>query len=296
MSMSPEALEAHVQYEAATKSLPVESAPANDFDVVTYSTMFRKNSLVTFERKPSNEDTTRRRDSIFSPTGQEQHQAELKLVLGPLFRTLDHETFLSARKVCTIWRDIAALVRPQSLPAFFRLPIEVIQIILSLLDPAGFNNARRTCKAWYWSSFSVMLLREKLSTMGFAQKDPLVRHSRDAGYLTKRLARECALGGNDSGECALKLCGQLDISDLASSPGLHFTVSVCGTHAMMIDGCVIYVYRLMPLAGTKMEFVGSVVCPRRVLAVSMDTSNRRHSVAVLMVRIFSVSEIEPDIG
>lgn len=280
MSAPPEVLEAHVQYEA-TSFEPVKSTPTDDFNVVTYS--LNRNSLVTFERKPSSEETTLRRDSIFSSSGKDQHHLELNLVLGSLFSSLDHETFLAARKVCTVWRNIASQVRPQFLPAFFRLPVEVIQIILSLLSPAGLNNARRTCKAWYWSSFSVILLREKLAIMGFAQKDPMIRSSKNPEYLVKRLARECALGGNDSGNCELKLCGQLDVSDLASSPALYFTVSVCGTHAMMMDGCVIYVYRLKPLESTKMEFVGSVVCPRRVLAVSMDTSNRRNSVAVLMV-------------
>ena len=85
--------------------------------------------------------------------------------------------------------------------------------------------------------------------------------------------------------------------------GLRFTPSVCGRFLMAVDGYRIFVYRLgrspaavVPTwttsttgrvsprsrAQAALHPVTSIVCPRRVLAISMDTSAGRHSVAVLM--------------
>jgi hypothetical protein len=68
-----------------------------------------------------------------------------------------------------------------------------------------------------------------------------------------------------------------------AATAVHFTVSTCGSYALLSEGYVVYVYRLLPAAGRWMEFVASVICSRRVLAVSMDTSSRRFAIAILLV-------------
>lgn len=75
----------------------------------------------------------------------------------------------------------------------------------------------------------------------------------------------------------------VDLGELVLSERVQFTVSICGSHVMLSDGCVIHVYRLNPESEELLEFVSTVVCPRRVLAVSMDTSSKRFSVAILLV-------------
>ena len=75
----------------------------------------------------------------------------------------------------------------------------------------------------------------------------------------------------------------VDLEELVSHERIQFTVSICGSHVMLTDGCVIHVYRLNPESDELLEFVSTIVCPRRVLAVSMDTSSRRFSVAILLV-------------
>lgn len=212
-----------------------------------------------------------------------QQAAVASGTLSKIFSYLDNSSFLQARKVCKSWRDVSSRVRTLRFPAVFFLPVEVIQQILALTTPSGFNNARKTCKAWYFSSLDVSLLREKLSKMGFTRKDPLVRDSHNVIYLSRRLSRECSLGSDGSGECRLRLAANLDFCDMAGSSNVQFTVSICGKHVMLLDGCVVYVYRLQPTCSTLIEFVASVLCPRRILAVSMDTSNKRYSIAVLMV-------------
>ena len=91
-------------------------------------------------------------------------------------------------------------------------------------------------------------------------------------------------------------------ADPGNCYGLRFTPSVCGRFVMAVDGYRIYVYRLgrdpspasgsqphssqrtEPLSSTQAALhpVSSIICPRRVLAVSMDSSAGRHAVAALM--------------
>ncbi|MCJ1404607.1 hypothetical protein MMC11_007833 [Xylographa trunciseda] len=95
---------------------------------------------------------------------------------------------------------------------------------------------------------------------------------------------------------SMRLTSHTDFSELSSgyttwsdtSAALHFTVSVCGKFVLAVDGCLIYIYRLSghgssaSVRGGILEPVASVICPKRVLAVSMDTSNKRYAVAALL--------------
>ncbi|KAI9782457.1 MAG: hypothetical protein M1839_004943 [Geoglossum umbratile] len=79
-----------------------------------------------------------------------------------------------------------------------------------------------------------------------------------------------------------------DVEDLPGS-SVHFTVSVCGRYVLVAEGCLVYIYRLSGRDSGEGAFLGgslspvtSVLCPRRVLAVSMDTSCERYAVAALL--------------
>ena len=95
------------------------------------------------------------------------------------------------------------------------------------------------------------------------------------------------------------ICSKADPTTCYS---LRFTPSICGRFVLAVDGYRIFVYRLgrspivssnnwasnafrtppKPRTQAALHPVTSIVCPRRVLAVNMDTSARRHAVAVLM--------------
>lgn len=198
-------------------------------------------------------------------------------------QSLDFQDVLTARRVSRKWRDALQVVRPLKFPAVYRLPIEVLQHIFTFAMPGDFNNARRVCRAWYVSSLDVSLQQGHLKSIGFST-DPLVRGSKNPLYLARRLARECSLGADGSGRSGLRNVAILDLSDVASTDFANLTVSVCGSYALLCEGCVVHVYRLWPYIKSSVESVARIVCPRRVLAVSMDTSRKRYSVAILLVK------------
>ncbi len=119
------------------------------------------------------------------------------------------------------------------------------------------------------------------STRGFATNEHLTTPKTDAKHIT-----------------GLSLTSTVDFSELGSAsvgsphgPGITFTVSICGKYLMVAEGCLVYVYSLQPSnddTGPPSEYGGSlrgitsIVCPRRVLAVSMDSSSQRFAIAVLM--------------
>ncbi|KAH0536347.1 hypothetical protein FGG08_006773 [Glutinoglossum americanum] len=120
---------------------------------------------------------------------------------------------------------------------------------------------------------------------------------------------------------SLEMTSVTDFSEIVSNytevedvPGssVHFTVSVCGKYVMVAEGCVVYIYRLSGQGchgvvnegslGGCLSPVTSVLCPRRVLAVSMDTSCDRFAIAALLdgrmglVCDIANSSYEPSIG
>ncbi|KAL9005973.1 MAG: hypothetical protein Q9188_001263 [Gyalolechia gomerana] len=74
------------------------------------------------------------------------------------------------------------------------------------------------------------------------------------------------------------------------SPGLRFIVSACGKFLLICDGTIIHVYCIRDLSspcpryqhGGYIEFLVAILCPRSVLAVSMDTSKDRYTIAALL--------------
>ena len=70
---------------------------------------------------------------------------------------------------------------------------------------------------------------------------------------------------------------------------VHFTVSVCHKFVLITEGRLIYVYSLRDGEssvshnhGGNISRVTTIICPHRVLAVSMDTSSQRFAVAALL--------------
>ena len=77
-----------------------------------------------------------------------------------------------------------------------------------------------------------------------------------------------------------------------SPAGLIFNVSSCGKFLMAANGCLVYLYELnrthkntgietVDIPGA-LRPVTSIICPRRVLACSMDTSSNRYVIAILL--------------
>lgn len=102
-------------------------------------------------------------------------------------------------------------------------------------------------------------------------------------------------GGVVVGRSGVKLTAVTDFAALAGEKGgeaLQFTVSVCGKFLLVAHACAVSVYRLcenerrgrIPTVphGGSLALHAHIVCPTRVLAVSMDTSSRRFAVAALL--------------
>ena len=221
---------------------------------------------------------------------------------------------------------------PTSLGA--QLPTEILQQIFCLLTAEDFNSARRICRPWFISSLEVSLLKIMLRRGGWSscmQHDLEIKQTRAPGHelneawiMSKRIARECALGpdwtgnglsDNEVQNSSSKNSGFVHTSTVdftevpvphaqTGAPGVIFTVSNCGKFLMATNGCLIYVYELnrshkhygtLVTCPGSLRPVTSIICPRRVLACSMDTSSCRYAIAVLLDgRVGLVCDISPD--
>lgn len=206
-----------------------------------------------------------------------------RTIFARIVSFLDQNSLLNARATARSWLKACVEHRPLRFSSLYRLPVELIQLILTFASPASFNAAKNVCRAWHLSALDPSLLRLQLRTLGFYYADPTIKNSQNTHYLSTRLSREFSLGAGGSNVCGLQKTAIIDLSDLAATTTIHFTVSICGSYALLSEGCVVYVYRLQATTKGRIEFVASVVCPRRVLAVSMDTSSRRFAIAILLV-------------
>ncbi|OAQ68733.1 cefP protein [Pochonia chlamydosporia 170] len=204
------------------------------------------------------------------------------------------------------------------------VPIEILQYIYSHLSTSDFNAARHTCRLWFTASLNRKLLVDMLKQAGWwssilriitpmgLARSPGISQER---VMSKWIARECNLA-NPNGNAFVQV-GKTDFRGLVSSRRrnqLHgdvsFTVSLCGRYLIATLDQLAYIYELnhvcqpgrsawsIPLRrrqGMPLGFmrpVASIICPRRILCSSMDTSSGRHSVAFLMEgRVGMVCEI-----
>ena len=234
---------------------------------------------------------------------------------------IDFETYLALRLSCRCWSAAITTARPVVWPAVSYLPAEVLESIYGYLSPIDFNSARHTCRAWMIASLDTRLLDSMLeqgSWSAGAQADMELRGLRsprtfvnDEWLSSKRLATECSFqpgwtgnglavmpSDDDAPRKCLNLTSETDFTDLSNgytsldkenqvaSP--LFTVSVCNRYLLVSEGCVVYIYSIQngPKAshayGGHFAALTTIVCPHRVLAVSMDTSGGRFAVAALM--------------
>ncbi|KFY31950.1 hypothetical protein V493_00644 [Pseudogymnoascus sp. VKM F-4281 (FW-2241)] len=142
----------------------------------------------------------------------------------------------------------------------------------------------------------------------------------DEWLMSKHLARECSLGpdwwGNGipslsteqrpvdlngvANKTPFRLVSKLDFTNMgihypgssSEACGLLFTVSACTKFLMVARGCMVFVYELNrshrtgggvdDIESGAIRPITSIICPRRVLGCSMDTSSNRDAIAILM--------------
>jgi hypothetical protein len=189
--------------------------------------------------------------------------------------------------------------------------------IFDYLHPKDFNAARHSCRSWMRASLNKGLLTTMLSRGGWSYRVeagpaklkgsstarlPSFRQSEE-WMLSRYLARQCALASEWTGNgldimCATSENSQIDFAEFANghtastgdqSAGLVFSTSICGRFVLAARDTLIIVYSCW---GPSLTPVTSVVCPRRVLSMSMDVSCGHHAVAALLEgRMGMVSEL-----
>lgn len=213
------------------------------------------------------------------------------------------------------------------IPSSMRLPTEILLYVYAYLSTADFNAARHTCRIWFSASLDRTLLMQMLKQAGWwssilriitpmgLARSPGISQER---MMSKWLSRECNLA--DPRGCSFVQVGETDFRRLVvgrRTDELHgevsFTVSLCGRYLIATLDQLAYIYELnhvcqpgrsawsIPLRrrqGMPLGFMrpaASIICPRRILCASMDTSSGRHSVAFLMEgRVGMVCEITKD--
>ncbi|KAI4241917.1 MAG: hypothetical protein L6R40_004316 [Gallowayella cf. fulva] len=95
----------------------------------------------------------------------------------------------------------------------------------------------------------------------------------------------------------LKLMATIDFTGLVGTENTHhqervpapqFNMSICGRFLFVLNGSIINVYYIRDLASSgyrhdgQLEFLIAIACPSLVLAISMDTSKDRYSIAALL--------------
>lgn len=204
-------------------------------------------------------------------------------VLENVFARLDPVDFNAARHTCRAWM-IASLE----------------QRLMTTMLKRG---------SWWGAALADLQLLEERG-----ERNPAAAVNGE-WLLGKRLATECLLRPDWAGNGLLgnpaktpsrqsaittgfALTSETDFTELSNGynpldnggygAALHFTASVCNRFLLVAEGCVIYIYSLRGKAAASHEYGGhlspftTVICPHRVLAVSMDTSSGRFAIAALL--------------
>ncbi|KAF1845818.1 DUF221-domain-containing protein [Cucurbitaria berberidis CBS 394.84] len=206
-----------------------------------------------------------------------------------------------------VWYRALAAAAPPIFPASYRLPVEVVQQVYDYLGPKDFNAARHTCRGWMRASLTKSLLSTMLTRGGWLSSAESALHAtRHAAnhhpssipptrewLLSRHLSRQCALASGWTGNGldsrpAIVESSQVDFAELCNgytgssrreSSNLIFATSVCGRFLCVARDTLIYIYEVQNGLLTPAT---SVVCPRRVLSMSMDVSSGRHAIAALL--------------
>ncbi|KAH6866878.1 hypothetical protein BKA58DRAFT_430749 [Alternaria rosae] len=177
----------------------------------------------------------------------------------------------------------------------------ILQHVYDYLSPKDSNAVRHTCRHWMRASLDKNLLNAMLSRGGWLSSTEnttcathgaashsittAVSHSEEWS-LSRYLCRQCALSSGWTGNgldtrAAIVERSGVDFTELANgyASGLVFSTSLCGRFVCVARETLIYIYNLesgLPVPIT------SVLCPRRVIEVSMDVSSSRHAIAALL--------------
>lgn len=203
-------------------------------------------------------------------------------ILQNIYGRLDPVDFNAARHTCRVWMSHSQDVRQLSL----------------MLKRGGWESAA---------------LADSLLPQRNRQNSP--DNVNLMCLLSKRLATECSLRPDWTGNgvfrnaCAwpegdnyptvgLVPTSRIDFSELGIGyapmsdreigAGLRFTVSVCNRFLLVTESCLIYIYSLRAnwlythQPGGHLSPMTIIICPHRVLSVSMDTSSNRFAVAALL--------------
>jgi hypothetical protein len=196
-------------------------------------------------------------------------------------------------------------IASSSSPSLGTLPTEILVGIYGYLHPKDFNAARRTCRSWMMASLNKTLLITMLSRGGWSQQHDISKTSQmetqgnpttsgdEAWNISRFLSRQCTLAshwtgsGQDAGPAIVEST-KIDFSGLAdgyappkgrANGGLVFTASICGKYLLVMKDTLIFIYGMKD---GLLQPLTSVVCPRRVLSVSMNTSVGRDAIAALL--------------
>ena len=195
------------------------------------------------------------------------------------------------------------------------LPPEILEQIYHYLCASDFCAARHTCRDWFIKSMERGLLETMCRRSGIVRSVstelslhrshfPSSVSMNEEWLMSKRLSRECALGGFWKGNGVDPL--RQDSSPFFLSSTFDFvvphacrdfplltetlyTVSTCGQFLITANECLIYMYELksgstsnrIPSSPT-LQPITSIICPARIIACSMDTSSKRYALAVLL--------------
>lgn len=291
-------------YRDSVKSLPtsIMSATARPASLPTSSIASNNAYLFRCHSAPNVSSAVSARKEVDAP-----HQAPVlpDTVLESLLAYLDYASYKALRSTCRSWSASVSSLKPLHIPVIHRVPIEIIQSIFQYLSPLDFKSAKSTCEAWYEAGRKVPLLVLQLRRGGWmraAQKDlesvppPVTQSER---YLTiertlrLRLDVECSLTAghisttksNRRGSSSFYQTATIDFTGLrmdqawSNMPVLLFNVSTCGRFLLVARDKLIFIYAFRP---EQLQPVCKVVCPRRVIAMSMDASYRQHVVAALL--------------
>lgn len=226
------------------------------------------------------------------------------LAIAALFSPyLNFSSWKALRLTSRTWYYMLNITKPPTFPPSYRLPVEILQLIYKHLHPKDFNAARHSCRNWMIASLDKPLLLCMLRRGGWSSGvENVLEAEKPSGdttcnewLLSRCLSRECALSPKWTGnglrspqEMPIVEIAKTDFSDLSNGhsggetrkhAGLMFTASTCGNILLVARDNIIYVY---DLRDNNMLPLTSVVCPRRVLSMSMDITSGRKAVAALL--------------
>ncbi|KAF2645744.1 DUF221-domain-containing protein [Massarina eburnea CBS 473.64] len=244
----------------------------------------------SFHRIRSADDFSLLEDGIMEPYVDRGLAGSLSDVLLGINTPIEELVHLGLEDV---EEDVQSL--PEDATTSSHLPIEILQQIYQYLSPKDFNAIRHTCSGWFRASLDKNLLKSMLLRGGWWND---ADSSTDEWAFSRRISRECALSSGWTGNGIASISGrgsnimaavsEIDFSDLTNGPssstcqnrgGLVFTNSVCGQYLLVARETLIFIYSV---CGSNIVPRTSIVCPRRVLSMSMDASSGRIAVAALL--------------